>query len=236
MANEGELEPHGRPRQVGEPGTGGPHAALDVDHAQRFTEFDVVLRLEVEGRKLTPSPELDVVLFRLPVRNILFGNIGEPGRERLELVFHPRELRPERFQLRRDAADLIDQILADAVIDLSLRQTDLSGDPVLFGAELFHLGDETPPLLVQGEHATQILGRPSPSQRRAERVRVRTDRLQIEQSGLLESGGRSTNSRRHCASAVCRSRRSPLLRASWMACRSSSERLCALVPFRTRFA
>ena len=89
-ANQRELQQHGGPLEVGEPGARYLRSPFYVDDVEGFADVNVFTLIEVEDRDLAPLLDLEVVVIAIPVWHRFMWWIGQsqPGlvEDRVEVI------------------------------------------------------------------------------------------------------------------------------------------------------
>src|SRR5690606_27898340 len=101
---------------------------------ERFADLDVILRLEIELARLTPSPSLDVAGLVLAVGHAVVQEIRQSERNLLELPLDERQLRFDALQLGAGRLRLLQQ--RRDVLALRLGPADRLRMDVAFVAQL----------------------------------------------------------------------------------------------------
>lgn len=137
---QGTLDGGAGTARDAEPGTGELAGTGEVEDAEGLAEVHVVLRLEGEGRRRADATDLDGVLVGVALGGAVERQVGNGQQEVAQLLLHLLLLRLGRPDLFLELAGPVLQRLGVAA--LSGRLLDPLGDPLRFGPQLVHTGDE----------------------------------------------------------------------------------------------
>jgi hypothetical protein len=145
-------------------------------------EVQVVQRLEVELRAVPHLAQRDVVLLRLTVRGIRIGEVRQREQQLVALLAQLGELRLEFLELGFERAGCLTRLLELRVVRLAgaRRLLDLARELVLLRPDRVDPGIQLTPSLIEAQELVELLGRASPGQRRARRLRIAADLLEVE--------------------------------------------------------
>jgi hypothetical protein len=155
-----------------------------------LSEVQVVERLEVE---LRPVPDLshgDAVLLRLPVRGISVGQVRQREQQLVALLPQLGKLRLQLLELGLERTGRLARGLDLRVVGLAgaRRLLDLARELVLLGPDRVGSGVQLATPLVEGQELVELLGRTTPGQRRARRVGIAADLLEVERGSAPRAG------------------------------------------------
>ena len=124
--------------QDDEASAGYPRRGLEIHHAERLADIDVIADIEVKRRQITHSPNLDICGLIEPVGHVIRRQIGERRKQlfdfRAEAALLFLALPNHHFEL----TDFIDQYLG--FFASTLGRTDLLGRFVALVLGLLDLG------------------------------------------------------------------------------------------------
>ena len=177
IAHQRELHLDDVAEQVGEPRSARPDRPLDVEHAERGSDLDVILGLEVEGRRLlVVAPDLDGVLVGQAVGSAGIRKVRRRRQQQCERRLGVAQLRLQLLQLGTDVRDLFDQPLLLVALGAADRLRRL----VLLRAKLLDLLGQPSAGLVGGQQLVDALGKASAREAGAESFGVLPDLLDVE--------------------------------------------------------
>lgn len=142
----------------------------------------MIERLEAELRPVADLAKRDAVLLGLAVRSLGRWQVGQRGEQLISLLAELRQLRLELLQLGLARARCLARFLESRVVGLARPSglLDLAGELVLVRPDLIDARVQLAPALVGGEELVELLGRTSPRQRRARRLGIVADLLEVE--------------------------------------------------------
>ena len=123
----------------------------------------MILRLEVEARRITEAPDLDRILVGEAIGSARVRQVRRRRQQEGERRFGLGELRLELFQLGAHLGDLGDQRL----LLVARGSADRLGGSVLFRAKRLDALRESPTALVGGEELVDALRQPPAGERLA---------------------------------------------------------------------
>jgi hypothetical protein len=154
-----------------------------------LAEVEVVERLEVEVRALPHLAQRDVVLLGVAVGCLGLRQVGKRDEQLLPPPVELVELRLELLELRLERARLLAQLGELRLVDLARLGglLDLRGELVLLRSDRVDPRVERAPPLVRLDQLVELVGGAPPRQRRANRLGVATDLLQVERGSVPSS-------------------------------------------------
>jgi hypothetical protein len=163
----------------------------------------MVERLEVEVRALAHLAQRDVVFLGVAVRCLGLRQVGKRDEQLLPPPVELVELRLELLELRLERARLLAQLAELRIVDLARPGglLDLRGELVLLGSDRVDPRVELTPALVRLDQLVELVGGAPPRQRRADRLGIATDLLQVERGPVPRARARRWSSSRRARAA-----------------------------------
>ena len=152
-------------------------------------QLQVIEGLEVELGPLPDLPQGDVVLLGIPIRRVRVRQVGERDEDLFPALVELFELGLELFELGLQRTGALAELRELRLIDLPGpgRLLDLRGELVLLRSDRVDPRIELAPPLVRLDQLVELVGGAPPRQRRADRLGVATDLLQVERGPVPSS-------------------------------------------------
>jgi hypothetical protein len=163
----------------------------------------VIERLEVELGPLPDLPQGDVVLLGIPIRRVRVRQVGERDEDLFPALVELFELGLELLELGLQRAGALAELRELRLIDLPGpgRLLDLRGELVLVSPDRVDPRVELAPALVRLDQLVELAGGAPPRQRRADRLGIAPDLLQVERGPVPRARARRWSSSRRARAA-----------------------------------